>query len=156
MFILIVLLILFAYVIIKLCIFVEKNNFESLETTLDKIDCMSGQEFEDFLINKLLPLEGYTNINGTSYTGDFGVDIIATKKDIKCAIQCKRFNEKVSIKAIQEIVAGRKHYKCNKAMVITNNYYTKNAKELAYDNKVELLDRDDIIRIIKKLKGTNN
>ena len=126
--------------------------YESIEDLLDKIDYMSGQDFEILLINKLLPLNGYVNINGTSYTGDYGVDIIAEKNNIKCAIQCKRLNSKVSVKAVQEIVAGKKHYKCDKAIVITNNYYTKNAKELACDNKVELLDRDDII---KMLKGTN-
>ena len=57
--------------------------------------------------------------------------------------------------AIQEIVAGKKHYRCEKAIVITNNYYTKNAEELAFDNKVELLDRDYIIQMIKNLKNTN-
>ena len=131
------------------------NLYTKKEDLLDKIDCMNGQDFELFLINKLLPLDGYININGTSYTGDFGVDIIAEKNGIKCAIQCKRFNNKVSTNAIQEIVAGRKHYKCDKAIVITNSYYTKNAKELAFDNKVELLNRDYIIKMVKKLKDAN-
>jgi hypothetical protein len=134
---------------------IKQEQYENIENLLDKIDYMTGQEFENLLIEKLLPLEGYTNINGTAYTGDYGVDIVAEKNDIKCAIQCKRFNNKVSIHAIQEIVAGKKHYRCEKALVITNNYYTKNAKELAFDNKVELLDRDDIISMIKKLKDTN-
>jgi len=127
------------------------NNYENTEDYLDTIDYMSGQEFENLLINELLPNEGYTDINGTSYTGDYGVDIVAYNNNgIKCAIQCKRFNNKVSNKAIQEVVAGKKHYKCEKAIVITNNYYTKSAKELAFDNKVELLDRDDLIKMIKR------
>lgn len=133
----------------------KKYQNQDTEELLDKIDYMSGQEFEDMLIEVLLPSEGYININGTSYTGDYGVDIVAETNGIKCAIQCKRFNSKVSIKAIQEIVAGKKHYRCDKAIVITNNYYTKNAKELAFDNKVELLDRDDIIKMIRKMKIGN-
>lgn len=127
----------------------ERNIYDKQETLLDKIDYMSGQKFEELLINQLLPNEGYTNISGTPYTGDYGVDIIAYKDGIKCAIQCKRFNEKVSNGAIQEVAAGKKHYFCEKAIVITNNYYTNNAKELAFDNKVELLDRDDLIRMIQ-------
>lgn len=127
----------------------QQTNFEDL---LDNIDNMEGVAFENFLINHLLPNEGYANISPTSTTGDYGVDIIATKNDIKCAIQCKRYNNKVSVDAIQEVVAGRKHYRCDKAMVITNNYYTNNAKELAEDNKVEILDRDDLIRMIKRYK----
>lgn len=111
---------------------------------------MGGQEFEKILVEKILPIDGYTDLSLTSSTNDYGVDIIAFKDNIKCAIQCKRANNKVSNRAIQEITAGRKHYKCDKAIVITNNYYTENAKRLAFDNKVEILDRDYIIRLLKK------
>lgn len=127
------------------------KKYQKLEYTMDLIDNMNGQEFESFLIKKILPNEGYYKIKGTTYTGDYGVDIIAYKDDIKCAIQCKRFNNKVTNKAIQEVVAGRKHYKCEKAIVITNNYYTKNAQELAFDNQVELLNRDNLIKMVKKM-----
>ncbi len=129
----------------------EKEFYQS-ENILDIIDNMDGQEFEDYLIKKILPKDGYTNLQSTTYTGDYGVDIIGYKDNVKCAIQCKRANSKISNSAIQEVVAGRKHYKCDKSIVITNNYYTENAKQLAFDNKVELLDRDYIIRIIKNLK----
>lgn len=128
---------------------VDYNNYNEKEELLEKIDYMSGQEFENILINKLLPVDGYEKIEGTKYTGDYGVDIIAYRNGLKCAIQCKRFKEKVSNKAIQEIVAGRKHYRCDKAIVITNNYYTKNAQVLAEDNNVELINRDDLIILIK-------
>lgn len=134
----------------------EQQKYYNQNEILDKIDFMTGQEFETFLIEKLLPYDGYTNINGTAYSGDYGVDIIAEKKGLKCAIQCKRFENKVSPRAIQEVVAGRKHYKCDKAIVITNNYYTNNAKQLAYDNKVELLDRDYIIQMIKLVFNHND
>lgn len=118
------------------------------ENLIEKIDNMTGQEFEQILI-KLLLNQGYTDIEGTKYTGDYGVDIVACKDGLKCAIQCKRFNDKVSVHAVQEIVAGRKHYKCDKAIVITNNYYTNNAKTLAFSNKVELWDRDNVIQLVK-------
>ena len=57
---------------------INKSNktYENRENLLDQIDYMTGQEFENLLIEKILPLDGYTNINGTSYTGDYGVDII--------------------------------------------------------------------------------
>jgi len=133
----------------------EELKYESIEMILDKIDYMSGQEFEEYLINYILPINGYYNISGTSYTGDYGVDIIAYQNNIKCAIQCKRANSKITNKAIQEIAAGKKHYKCEKAIVISNNYYTSNAQELAFDNKVLLLDRDDLIKMLKVAKEKN-
>ena len=130
----------------------DEKKYKEFNNILDQIDNMSGQEFEDYLINNILPLDGYYNISGTNYSGDYGVDIVAEKNGIKCAIQCKRFREKINLKAVQEIVAGRKHYRCDKAIVITNNYYSKSAIELAYDNAVELLDRDYIILILKRNK----
>lgn len=70
---------------------------------------MGGQEFEKILVEKILPIDGYTDLSLTSSTNDYGVDIIAFKDNIKCAIQCKRANNKVSNHAIQEITAGRKN-----------------------------------------------
>lgn len=127
----------------------ESNKYISIENEMEKIDNLTGKEFEDYIVN-LLKEEGYTNIKETKSSGDYGVDIIATKDEINCAIQCKRFSNKVAINAIQEIVAGRKYYKCDKAIVITNNYYTEPAKSLAESNNVELLDRDYIIRTLKR------
>lgn len=130
--------------------------YERYNSLLDRIDYMSGQEFEQFLIDNILPYDGFANINGTPYSGDYGVDILADKNGLKCAIQCKRFNQKVSPKAIQEVTAGRKHYKCDKAIVITNSYYTENAKQLAEDNKIELLDRDYIIKMAKLISNKDS
>lgn len=126
----------------------ESNKYISIENEMEKIDNLTGKEFEDYIVN-LLKEAGYTNIRETKSSGDYGVDIIAIKDEINCAIQCKRFSNKVAINAIQEIVAGRKYYKCDKAIVITNNYYTEPAKRLAESNNVELLDRDYIIRTLK-------
>lgn len=131
------------------------TKYKNVEEKMEHIDNLEGYEFEDYIIG-LLRKDGYTNIQGTKYSGDYGVDIIADKDGLKCAIQCKRFSNKVSLSAIQEISAGRKYYKCDKAIVITNNYYTNAAKELALAANVELLDRDYIIKILKKEENTIN
>lgn len=123
----------------------------NMDTILETVDMMDGQQFELFVI-EILKNIGYTDVNGTKYTGDYGVDIMAYDGEIKVAIQCKRFNQNVSLKAIQEIVSGKTHYKCDKAIVITNSYYTKAAQELAFSNKVQLWDRDDLFRMVKESK----
>lgn len=125
------------------------KEFKSIEDELEKIDMFTGIEFEQYIM-LLLKKEGYTNIESTKVSGDYGVDIVAKKDDLKCAIQCKRYQNNIPIKAIQEIKAGKTYYKCDKAMVITNSYYTQNAKNLASSTGVQLFDRDDLIRIIKK------
>ncbi len=122
--------------------------YHALELTLENIDVMSGYEFEELIIDYLRNND-YEDVEGTKYSGDFGVDIIAYKDGLKYAIQCKRFNSKVNLKAVQEVVAGKKHYQCNNAIVVTNNYFSKSAIQLAESNFVELIDRDDLTKFLK-------
>jgi restriction system protein len=78
----------------------------------------------------------------TKASGDLGVDLIASNDTSKIAIQAKRYESKVSRRAISDAVAGMRHYKCNRAMVITNNYFTPDAIKLAKSAGCMLIDRD--------------
>lgn len=53
--------------------------------------------------------------------------------------------------AVQEAVVGKSYYHCDKVVVITNNYFTPSAKELAQSNDVILWDRDILKEKIKEL-----
>jgi antitoxin component YwqK of YwqJK toxin-antitoxin module len=107
--------------------------------TLDDIDLMTGQQFEHFIAELFLKL-GYTT-EVTQASGDQGIDVIASKDGKKTGIQTKCYSSSVGNTAIQEAVAGRVHYKLDRAMVITNNYFTDAAKKLAGSNAVILWDR---------------
>ena len=122
-------------------IFMEKYlNYGSQKTSIDDIDLMTGLEFEKF-ISELFSKKGYmTNITKTS--GDQGIDIIAEKNGIKIGIQTKCYSGTVGNSAIQEVSAGKSFYSCDKVMVITNNYFTKSAIDLAQANNVILWDRN--------------
>ena len=67
---------------------------------------MNGYEFEEFC-KELLIADDFTNVEVTSYSGDFGADIIPYKNDIKYAIQCKKYSQTVGIKAIQEVMGSK-------------------------------------------------
>ena len=100
------------------------------------IDKMDGKTFEKYLkvfFEKL----GY-KVERTKYIGDYGADLVATNNGVKTVIQAKRYKSKVGIKAVQEAVASKGYYKCDRAMVVTNNYFTNQARTLASRNKVEL------------------
>ena len=56
-------------------------------------------------------------------------------------IQAKCYSSAVTNKAIQEVVAGLSHYKLDKGIVVTNNYFTDSARELAMSNNIILWDR---------------
>jgi restriction system protein len=114
------------------------------------IDRMDGKTFEKYLkvfFEKL----GY-KVERTRYIGDYGADLVATKNGVKMVIQAKRYKKKVGIRAVQEAVASKGYYNCDKAMVVTNSYFTDQAKTLASRNKVELRDRKLLVKNLLKIK----
>lgn len=107
--------------------------------TMSDIDLMTGDEFEWFvtyLFNQL----GY-KAERTKSSGDQGVDVIAQKGKTKIAIQAKHYSKPVGTHAVQEVVGGAKCYLADKTMVVTNNVFTKQAKDIAKANNVILWDR---------------
>lgn len=108
--------------------------------TIDDVDMMTGSEFELF-INEIIQKMGYET-SMTKKTGDQGIDIVADKNSLRIGIQCKRYSGTVGNHAVQEAVAGKKFYKCDKVIVVTNNYFTSSASSLAEINDVILWDRN--------------
>ena len=50
-----------------------------------------------------------------------------------------------------EVVGGAKIYNATLCYVVTNNYFTKSAKELAAANNVILWDRDKLIEKLSEV-----
>lgn len=99
----------------------------------------SGHAFEYYCAD-VLRNYGYINVNVTVGSGDYGVDILAEKDGLKWAIQCKYYNSHIGIKSIQEVYTGCSYYECDKAMVMTNTDFTKDAINLANKLDVCLFD----------------
>lgn len=116
---------------------------------LASVDTLDGREFEA-AIRVIYEKMGYT-VTLTPVTGDFGVDVIAEKGNEKLAIQAKRYSGTVGVKAVQEAASGAFYYKANKAIVITNSFYTPKAKELASELGVDLINRKRLALIWEKL-----
>lgn len=99
---------------------------------------MEGHDYE-YVVAAYLRNKGYHSVKVTKASGDYGVDVIAHKGQMKYAVQCKYYNSPVSLGAVQEAVAGKAMYGCNAAMVVTNSTFTKAAEELAAKNGVVLI-----------------
>jgi restriction system protein len=117
---------------------------------IDEIDNMSGKTFEKYL-EVLFEKLGY-RVERTRYVGDYGADLVTSKDGVKTVIQAKRYKSKAGVKAIQEAVAAKGYYDCSKAMVVTNNFYTQQAIELARRNQVELWDRNKVVSALLSVK----
>lgn len=117
--------------------------------TIDDIDLMTGTEFEEF-IALLFKKMGYSS-QVTKQSGDQGIDVIAIKNNTRIGIQAKCYSNAVGNAAIQEAVAGKNFYNCDKTVVVTNNYFTTAAIDLAQANNVILWNRDLLKEKIKEL-----
>nr|DAF13770.1 MAG TPA: Restriction endonuclease [Caudoviricetes sp.] len=117
--------------------------------TLKQLDKMDGHQFE-YACADILKANGYKHVKVTRSSGDFGVDIIAEKDKVRYAIQCKRYNHKLDNTPIQEVVGGLAYYQCDKGAVMTNQYFTEPAKQLAQVNDIKLLDRDTLSHMVDK------
>lgn len=117
--------------------------------TLKQLDKMDGHQFE-YACADILKANGYKHVKVTRSSGDFGVDVIAEKDKVRYAIQCKRYNHKLDNTPIQEVVGGLAYYQCDKGAVMTNQYFTEPAKQLAQVNDIKLLDRDTLSHMVDK------
>lgn len=113
---------------------------------------------EDFIGNDPYKYEEYIKTllhNGgfvakrTRSSGDYGVDVLATKGGVSFAVQCKLFNRPVGVKAVQEVVSGRIFYKADYAIVVSNNSFTPAAKKLARELDVTLVHHKNLISRLK-------
>ncbi len=78
----------------------------------------------------------------TKGSGDFGVDILMSKGEVTYAVQCKCYDKPIGVKAVQEVYAGKDYYERMIGVVMTNQYFTQPARELASGLRVILWDRD--------------
>ena len=111
---------------------------------------MDGHQYE-YYCAKLLRKRGFSKVTVTRGSGDQGVDIVASRKGKRYGIQCKYYTHPVGNKAVQEVFAGAKYYDCEKSIVLTNNTFTKSARELEERTGVELWEYN---RIPYHMKGS--
>lgn len=120
-----------------------------LSHSLEDIDRMDGHEFERYLAC-LFKKMGYKVKNVGSKGGDYGGDLLVTKKGKTTVVQAKRWAKNVGVSAIQEAHAARAYYSADNAAVVTNAYFTEQARVLAEKCEVTLRDRKMLAKMAKK------
>ncbi len=107
---------------------------------------MYGTDFEIFLKQLFIKL-GY-KVEVTGRMADYGADLTIEKDNIRTAVQAKCWRSPVTVKAIQEVTAAKAHYNATEAMVVTNSRFTSNARVLAEENHIRLVDREKLASLI--------
>lgn len=109
---------------------------------LADVDNMPGHAFEEYVAH-LLRHQGF-QATVTPKSGDLGVDVIARQGNLSYAVQCKRYSSTLSRTCVSDAVAGKMHYNCAHAMVVTNNFFTHGARTLAHSTGCVLVDRNTL------------
>jgi len=132
----------------------KKKRFNLMKKSgIRDIDRMKGYQFEVYL-QVLFKELGYRPVV-TQKSGDYGADVVLKGKN-KIVIQAKRYGYRhnVSMDAVREVLAAMFFYKADEAWVITNSFFTKQAKTLAKACGVTLLNRYELEKFIIKINPT--
>jgi hypothetical protein len=112
---------------------------DSNVSEMNRIDRMSGTEFEEYISHFFQNIGYRTNLTKKSY--DLGCDILIWKNSFGTVVQCKRQKDKVSVSAVQQAFTAKRVYKTFGALVVTNSSFSTPAEVLADIVGVELWDR---------------
>ncbi|WP_242174589.1 MULTISPECIES: restriction endonuclease [unclassified Pseudomonas] len=114
--------------------------------TMYLVDGMDGFQFEAFLV-EIFQTIGY-DVKETKKTADQGADLFVSRFGKNMVIQAKNYTGSVGNSAVQQAISAKAFYGCDEAMVVTNSYFTRFAKELAGTAAVRLIDREGLQRYL--------
>lgn len=100
---------------------------------------MKPSEFEEF-ISEFYTSKGYKT-ELTVQSGDYGVDIFATKGKEKLAIQVKMYggtSRKVNRQCVMELYGAKTYFDCTKGILATNGLLLTDATEVALKLGIEV------------------
>lgn len=127
----------------------NSDNIPTAQENFQNYDSMEGHQFEHFCAD-VLKRNNFINVEVTQGSGDHGIDILAEKDGISYAIQCKCYSSNIGNAAVQQAHTGKSLYHKDIAAVLTNRYFTAQAKEEAGALGVKLWDRDKLNEMIEK------
>ena len=124
---------------------IKRGSFQ-VSYDLTHIDKMEGFEFEEYIARLFQEFDFSTTV--TKKSGDFGCDVLLEKNGDRIAVQVKRSTDKVTLRAVQEIVASLKKYDARIGVVIANAKFTKSARQLGKINGVVMINRNALLRLV--------
>lgn len=119
--------------------------FEDI-TGVEHIDQMTKAEFDTF-VHDSLKRKGYT-ITIPKSSSESGADFILERDIKRIVVHVKRYSIKVDTRAVEEVKHAQMMLGAQEAWVITNHYFTDEAKWLAREKHVRLVDRDGLLNAL--------
>ena len=134
----------------------EEQEVDDWKTDLlDRIREIDPYKFEE-LCGRLLRAAGFEDVKVTNRAKDGGIDGFASLRvklmSFDVAFQCKRHKGTVGSKDVQAFVGALGPSSARRGIFITTSSYTKAARQVERENKVDLIDGDKLCDLLKKHK----
>ena len=131
----------------------ESGQLNDIEQMIDtNFSQIRSRDFEN-LIAELFKKMGY-HVTVTSYTGDFGVDVIASKGEDILAIQVKKYRigNNIGNRDVQSLLGAmlQRNVRANKSVLITSSDFTLQAIEQAKETPIELWNKNYLAEMLRK------
>ncbi|MCI4063369.1 restriction endonuclease [Micromonospora sp. R77] len=117
------------------------------ERTVAVTDVMSGSQFEHW-VARLMWASGCRRVRVSGGSGDMGADVTGYAPDgQRLVVQCKRYSAKVGSPEVQRFAGTARHiHDADVALLVTNNYLTAQAVDVARRCHISVVDRDTLGR----------
>ena len=123
-------------------------------TIQNKYQNMNPYEFERSVASYFTTMGYQCEVRGGSY--DKGVDLIAEKNKEKIAIQIKMYDQRmVNYKAIMYLFAAQHLFNCQSSILITTGAVREDAKKIASELNVELIEYWNFSKGDNKIESDN-
>lgn len=139
-----------------------RNRFRPKRATEGKIRqlhhmlMLTPASFE-LAVADLLRDMGFKRASQTGGAGDLAADIVGKDEEGRSTIvQCKQYmpGRSVGSREIQLFIGmSRTHHRAERAIFVTTSTFTKPAVELASKHKIELIDGDELARLLVDVRG---
>lgn len=124
--------------------------FNKIKET-EKWELLSPQEFE-IEVMRLFEKAGYRCNLTQKYPTEAGADIIGVKNEKKIVIQCKHTRKRIkqSKTALYQLISeAKKAYPDAIYIAVTNYYFNNNARKLAKENNIKLIELEELNKLQK-------
>lgn len=84
----------------------------------------------------------------TPASNDYGSDLIVYFRGTSISIQCKCYSKPVGVSAVREVIASLPYYEVKVGIVVSNQWFTRQARALARVNNVLLIGGSDLDKLL--------
>ena len=122
------------------------------QKSLEDLRAMSWQQFEH-LVADAYRRQGYSSFDNGG-VGDGGVDVILKKEGVRVAVQCKQWKKwTVGEPMVREFLGAIVSGGFDRGIYVTVGVYTAGAKTFAEKNRIELVDGEKLLSLVKEVQG---